>query len=198
MFEPQTEDPFEQFGTWFEEAKASEPNDPNAMTVATVDRDGFPAARILLLKDFDTRGFVFYTNTESDKGRQLAANPKVALCFHWKSLLRQVRIVGPVSHVSDEEADAYFQSRARGSRIGAWASSQSRPLADRDTLMAEVARVEAQYEGGEVPRPPHWTGFRLKPHRIEFWQDGEFRLHDRFIFTRPEGTESWAIQRLYP
>ena len=198
MFEPTTQDPFEQFRRWFADAEASEVNDPNAMTVATADSDGRPSARILLLKDFDDQGFVFYTNTQSDKGRELEHNPFAALCFHWKSLRRQVRITGAVQSVTPEEADAYFQSRARGSRIGAWASQQSSPLADRETLMADVARVEKQYDGGEVPRPPHWSGFRLVPTRIEFWHDGEFRLHDRLIFTRPQSGAAWSLQRLYP
>ena len=198
MFEPTTQDPFEQFRRWFADAEASEVNDPNAMTVATADSDGRPSARILLLKDFDDQGFVFYTNTQSDKGRELEHNPLAALCFHWKSLRRQVRITGAVQYVTPEEADAYFQSRARGSRIGAWASQQSSPLADRETLMADVARVEKQYDGGEVPRPPHWSGFRLVPTRIEFWHDGEFRLHDRLIFTRPQSGAAWSLQRLYP
>ena len=198
MFEPTTQDPFEQFRRWFADAEAAEVNDPNAMTVATADSDGRPSARILLLKDFDHQGFVFYTNTQSDKGRELEHNPFAALCFHWKSLRRQVRITGAVQPVTAEEADAYFQSRARGSRIGAWASQQSRPLADRETLMADVARVEKKYEGGEVPRPPHWSGFRLVPTRIEFWHDGEFRLHDRFIFSRPQSGADWSLQRLYP
>jgi pyridoxamine 5'-phosphate oxidase len=198
MFEPTTQDPFEQFRQWFADAETREVNDPNAMTVATADREGRPNARILLLKEFDSQGFVFYTNTQSDKGLELQVNPFAALCFHWKSLRRQVRITGAVQPVTPAEADAYFQSRARGSRIGAWASQQSRPLSDRDTLMAEVARVESKYDGGEVPRPPHWSGFRLVPTRIEFWHDGEFRLHDRFIFTRPHDGADWLVQRLYP
>lgn len=198
MFEPDTDDPFEQFRRWFAEAEASEPNDPNAMTLATADSDGRPSARIVLLKDFDARGFAFFTNTESQKGRQLEVNPFAALCFHWKSVRRQVRIEGAVSSVGDDEADAYYSSRPRGSRIGAWASQQSRPLADRPTLLAAVSRFEAEYEGKDVPRPSYWSGYRLTPLRIEFWQDGEFRLHDRFVFTRTADGAPWTVQRLYP
>lgn len=198
MFEPDTDDPFALFGRWFADAEASEPNDPNAMTLATADTDGRPSARIVLLKDVDARGFAFYTNTESQKGRQLEINPFAALCFHWKAQRRQVRVEGPVTGVTEAEADAYYQSRARGSRIGAWASQQSRPLADRPTLLAAVARFEAEYEGREVPRPPYWSGYRLTPLRIEFWQDGEFRLHDRFVFSRSSDGAPWTVQRLHP
>ena len=198
MFEPGTDDPFEQFRRWFADAEASEPNDPNAMTLATADTDGRPSARIVLLKDVDARGFAFYTNIESQKGLQLEVNPFAALCFHWKSQRRQVRVEGPVTAVSEAEADAYYQSRARGSRIGAWASQQSRPLADRPTLLAAVARFEAEYEGRDVPRPPFWSGYRLTPLRIEFWQDGEFRLHDRFLFSRSSDGAPWTVQRLHP
>lgn len=198
MFEPDTDDPFALFGRWFADAEASEPNDPNAMTLATADTDGRPSARIVLLKDVDARGFAFYTNTESQKGRQLEINPFAALCFHWKAQRRQVRVEGPVTGVTEAEADAYYQSRARGSRIGAWASQQSRPLADRSTLLAAVARFEAEYEGREVPRPPYWSGYRLTPLRIEFWQDGEFRLHDRFVFSRSSDGAPWTVQRLHP
>lgn len=198
MFEPETDDPFEQFRRWFAEAEASEPNDANAMTLATADGDGRPAARIVLLKELDDRGFTFFTNTESQKGRHLELNPFAALCFHWKSSRRQVRVEGPVSSVTAAEADAYYGSRARGSRIGAWASQQSRPLADRPTLLAAVARFEAEYEGKDVPRPAYWSGYRLTPLRIEFWQDGEFRLHDRFVFSRAVDGAPWTVQRLYP
>lgn len=198
MFEPETDDPFEQFRRWFAEAEASEPNDPNAMTLATADADGRPSARIVLMKDFDARGFAFYTNTESQKGRNLEVNPFAALCFHWKSLRRQVRVEGPVASVSDADADAYFASRARGSRIGAWASQQSRPLADRPTLLAAVARFDAEHAGDDVPRPSYWSGYRLMPLRIEFWHDGEFRLHDRFVFSRTADGAPWSVQRLYP
>ncbi|MEQ8815127.1 MAG: pyridoxamine 5'-phosphate oxidase [Thalassobaculum sp.] len=198
MFEPDTDDPFEQFRRWFAEAEASEPNDANAMTLATADSDGRPSARIVLLKDFDARGFAFFTNTESQKGRQLEVNPFAALCFHWKSVRRQVRIEGAVTSVGDDEADVYYASRPRGSRIGAWASQQSRPLADRPALLAAVSRFEAEYDGKDVPRPPYWSGYRLTPLRVEFWQDGEFRLHDRFLFTRSGEGAPWTVQRLFP
>lgn len=198
MFELDTDNPFDLFARWFADAEANEPNDPNAMSVATADADGRPSVRILLLKGFDESGFVFYSNLESHKGQELLVNPFCALGFHWKSLRRQVRIEGAVTRVTDAEADAYFQSRARGSRIGAWASQQSRPLADRQMLLDAVARFEAQYEGGEVPRPPYWSGFRVVPVAIEFWQDGAFRLHDRFRFTRPADGEPWKVARLYP
>ena len=198
MFELDTDNPFDLFARWFADAEANEPNDPNAMSVATADADGRPSVRILLLKGFDESGFVFYSNLESHKGQELLVNPFCALGFHWKSLRRQVRVEGAVTRVTDAEADAYFQSRARGSRIGAWASQQSRPLADRQMLLDAVARFEAQYEGGEVPRPPYWSGFRVVPVAIEFWQDGAFRLHDRFRFTRPADGEPWKVARLYP
>lgn len=190
-------DPFAQFRAWFDEAEASEINDANAMSVATVGADGRPSVRILLLKGLDDRGFTFYTNTQSRKGEQLATTHFAALTFHWKSLRRQVRIEGPVERVTDGEADAYFASRPRGSRIGAWASQQSRPLADRATLEQAVADAEARFQGDEVQRPPHWTGFRVVPDRIEFWQDREYRLHDRILFTR-EGEGAWSKGRLYP
>ena len=198
MFEPETDDPFEQFSRWLADAEASEPNDANAMTLATADIDGRPAARIVLLKDFDASGFVFYTNTESQKGRHLEVNPFASLCFHWKSLRRQVRVEGAVTSVSEAEADEYYASRPRGSRVGAWASQQSRPLADRPTLLAAVARFDAEYDGRDVPRPPYWSGYRLTPLRIEFWQDGEFRLHDRFLFSRASDGAAWSVQRLFP
>lgn len=198
MFEPETENPFELFDGWLREASETEPNDPNAMTVATADADGRPSARILLLKGFDEQGFVFYSNMESQKGREIAANPFVALCFHWKSVRRQVRVTGPVARVTDEEADAYFNSRPRGSRVGAWASQQSRPLADRPALMAAVENADSTYPGESVPRPQYWSGWRLTPLAIEFWQDGEFRLHDRFRFSRASESEAWTVDRLYP
>lgn len=198
MFAPETDDPFEQFRRWFAEAEAAEPGDANAMTLATAGSDGRPSVRVVLLKEFDERGFVFYTNTESQKGRQLEVNPFAALCFHWKSLARQVRLEGPVTPVGDDEADAYYRSRPRGSQIGAWASQQSRPLADRPTLLAAVERFEGEYRGRDVPRPPYWSGYRLTPLRIEFWQDGEYRLHDRFLFSRPSDGGRWTIQRLFP
>lgn len=189
-------DPFRFFRDWMAEAERTEPNDPTAMSLATVDADGRPSLRIVLLKGLDDRGFVFYTNTESRKGQQLAARPVAALCFHWKSLRRQIRIEGAVEPVTEAEADAYFASRPRGSRIGAWASLQSRPLDARATLQRRVAELEARYEGQEVPRPPHWSGYRVLPEQIEFWQDGEFRLHDRFSYRR--SASGWTCERLYP
>ena len=192
----QADDPFAVFAAWLDEAGRTEPNDPNAMALATVDADGLPDLRMVLLKGFDRAGFVFYTNTESAKGRELAGNPKAALCLHWKSLRRQVRARGAVTRVPDEEADAYFQSRPRDSRIGAWASQQSRPLESRAALEEAVRQFTIAHEGREVPRPPHWTGYRIAPSQIEFWADRPFRLHDRAVFTR-EG-EGWRRTRLYP
>ena len=192
-------DPFALFESWLREATQSEPNDPNAMTLATVDVDGLPDARMVLLKDVDARGFVFYTNLQSDKGRQLAARGKAALLFHWKSLRRQVRIRGAVESVTDAEADAYFATRARSARIGAWASAQSRTLSDRFALEKEVARVGLRYGLGDVPRPPHWSGFRVAPERMEFWRDRPFRLHERLVFERAErGAKGWTTRRLFP
>ena len=190
------EDPFAVFETWFEEAKAKEPRDPNAMTVASVDADGMPSARMVLLKDFDPNGFVFYTNYESRKGAQLQTNPKAALLFHWKSLNRQVRIEGPVEPVSAAEADDYFATRPRQSQIGAWASDQSRPLESKHALEKRIAKYAAKHAIGTVPRPPHWSGFRVVPQRIEFWQEGAFRLHDRVVYHR-QG-DGWRTERLYP
>ncbi|MFZ4122102.1 MAG: pyridoxamine 5'-phosphate oxidase [Caulobacterales bacterium] len=189
-------DPFDLFARWLGEAKAQEPNDPNAMALATVDGEGLPDVRMVLLKDVSSAGFTFYTNLESAKGTQMAANPKAALCFHWKSLRRQVRVRGPLVGVSAAEADAYFQSRDRGARIGAWASEQSRVLPDRFALEKRVAAFGLKFGVGEVPRPDHWSGFRLEPVSIEFWRDRPFRLHDRMVFLQAEG--GWRRERLYP
>jgi len=192
------EDPFALFGEWMARARESEPNDPNAMALATADGDALPDVRMVLLKDFDAEGFVFYTNLESEKGRQLEANAQAALCFHWKTLRRQVRVRGPVQAVSAQEADAYFASRARDSRIGAWASKQSRPLESRFALEKEVAKYAAKFHIASIPRPPFWSGFRLIPQRIEFWRDRPFRLHDRMVFSRERPGENWEVTRLYP
>jgi pyridoxamine 5'-phosphate oxidase len=190
-------DPFQLFAEWLRDATASEPNDPTAMALATVDADGMPDVRMVLLKGFDAGGFVFYTNLESRKGEELAAMPKAALCFHWKSLRRQVRVRGNVSAVSEAEADEYFASRPRLSRIGAWASRQSRPLESRFALEKAVALHTARFAAGTIPRPPHWSGFRIAPTEIEFWRDGAFRLHDRARFMRePEG--GWSRITLFP
>lgn len=194
----EADEPFRLFAEWLSDASASEPNDPNAMALATVDADGLPDVRMVLLKGVDREGFVFYTNLESAKGRELAANPKAALCFHWKSLRRQVRVRGPVHPVTDAEADAYYQSRPRGSRIGAWASRQSRPLDSRFALEAEVARYTARFGIGNIPRPGHWSGFRIEPVAFEFWHDRPFRLHDRLVFTRPAPDAAWQRSRLFP
>jgi pyridoxamine 5'-phosphate oxidase len=189
-------DPFALFDAWLAEAAQRELNDPNAMTLATATPDGRPSARMVLLKGADRDGFVFYTNTESRKGGELAANPEVALLFHWKSLGRQVRIEGLAEPVRPEEADAYFASRARVSRLGAWASDQSRPLPHRAVLEQRLADMEQRFPGGAIPRPPHWSGLRVRPDRFEFWQDMPFRLHDRTIFTQRSGT--WQTHKLFP
>lgn len=191
-----TADPIALFSEWFAAASASEPNDPEAMALATVDADGAPDVRMVLLKGVDVRGFVFYTNMESAKGHQLAANPNAALSFHWKSLGRQVRVRGRVEPVSDAEADSYFATRARESAIGAWASRQSRPLESAEALEKAVASYSARYPGNDVPRPPHWSGYRLVPNAVEFWEQRPFRLHDRRLFTR-DG-DGWRETRLYP
>jgi len=191
-------DPFELFATWLKDAEKTEPNDPNAMALATVDAQGCPNVRMVLLKAVDPRGFVFYTNMQSAKGLELAAHPFAALNFHWKSLRKQVRVRGPVSHVSDEEADAYFASRARDSQIGAWASAQSRPMEGRWVFEKEIARIALKYGLGKVPRPPHWPGYRVTPLQIEFWRDRPFRLHDRLVFRRMAENEPWRTERLYP
>ncbi len=190
--------PLVLFATWFADAKRHEPNDPNAMALATVDADGLPDVRMVLLKDYDARGFTFYTNLDSAKGQQLAAHPRAALVFHWKSLRRQVRLRGVVEAVSDAEADAYFATRARDSQIGAWASVQSRPLEGRFALEAEIARHAVRFGIGPIPRPPHWSGFRLIPHQIEFWRDRAFRLHDRVQFVRAGADQDWQKTRLFP
>ncbi len=189
-------DPIPLFLAWLEEAGKSEPNDPNAMTLATVDASGMPDARMVLLKDVDERGFTFFTNLQSAKGTELAAHPKAALVFHWKSLRRQVRVRGGVAPVTHAEADAYFASRARSSQIGAWASDQSRDLPDRLALERRIAEVGLRFGLGPVPRPPHWSGFRLTPSAIEFWRDRPFRLHERLVFDRADA--SWSVRRLYP
>lgn len=191
-------DPFALFEEWFAEAVAAEINDPNAMALASVDANGLPDVRTVLMNGRDARGFVFFTNFESAKGNELLGQPKGALCFHWKSLRRQVRARGPVNPVSPEEADAYFATRPRQSQIGAHASDQSRPLAAKQTLVARVQELTARFEGGDVPRPAHWSGFRLTPYEMEFWQDGAFRLHDRARFVRATPDTAWTRQRLFP
>lgn len=190
------DDPLALFAAWLAEAVRTEPNDANAMAVATVDETGLPDVRMVLLKDAGPAGFVFYTNLESAKGRQLAAQPKAALLFHWKSLRRQVRVRGPVERVSDAEADAYFATRARSSQIGAWASDQSRALPERLALEKRIAEQALKFGLGAIPRPPHWSGFRVRPEAIEFWRDRPFRLHERLVFER--AGEAWTSHRLYP
>ncbi|WP_122040008.1 pyridoxamine 5'-phosphate oxidase [Asaia bogorensis] len=193
---PLDADPFVLFAEWMKEAEASEPNDPNAMALATASPEGIPSVRMILLKGADERGFVFYTNLESRKGGELLSNPNAALLFHWKSLRRQIRIEGPVEPVSAEEADRYFASRSRNSRIGAIASDQSRPLAERAEFEKRIEVVTARFEGREPERPANWSGFRLVPRQIEFWQDRPYRMHDRATWTREEN--DWAVTRLYP
>jgi pyridoxamine 5'-phosphate oxidase len=190
------EDPIALFEAWMAEAATSEPNDPNAVCLATATPEGRPSARMVLLKGVDPQGFVFYTNLESRKGRELTANPFAALCFHWKTLQRSVRVEGRVEAVSAEEADAYYASRARGSRIGAWASRQSRPLEGRWALEKAVAEYTLKFGVGEIPRPPHWSGFRLLPDRMELWRDMPFRLHERRVFHRAGA--GWEMEMLYP
>ena len=192
-----TDDPIALFQSWLDEAHETEPNDPTAMTLATVSADGVPSARMVLLKGADERGFVFYTNTESQKGVELDATGQAALVFHWKSLRRQVRVSGPTERVGNDEADAYFATRARGSQIGAWASDQSRPLGGRFELEKRVAKFAAKFGTGKVPRPPHWTGYRVIPREMEFWQDKPFRLHERVVYTREEGG-AWTTGRIFP
>ena len=192
------DEPLALFDRWYEAAKLGEPNDPNAMALATVDADGLPDVRMVLLKGHDPRGFVFYTNVESDKGRQLDGQSKAGLLFHWKSLRRQVRIRGPVSQVSDQDSDAYYASRPRGSQVGAWASDQSRPLPSREDLERRVAEVDARYPGVAPPRPPFWRGYRVAPLSFEFWRDRRSRLHDRMVFRREGPDAPWTTLRLYP
>ncbi|ETR76304.1 pyridoxamine 5'-phosphate oxidase [Afipia sp. P52-10] len=192
------EEPFALFSEWLNEAFKSEPADGNAMTLATVDKDGMPDARMVLLKGFDADGFVFYSHIDSAKGRELTAHPKAALVFHWKSLRRQVRIRGPVETVTPEEADAYFATRPKQAQLGAWASKQSQPLESRFAFEQQIAKYAAKYVIGEVPRPPGWSGWRIVPVQIEFWHDRPYRLHDRIVFTRATANDAWTKTRLYP
>jgi pyridoxamine 5'-phosphate oxidase len=194
----QADEPLRLWQAWFEEAVKSEPRDPNAMSLATVDPDGMPDVRTVLLKGVDERGFVFYTNTESQKGRELAANPKAGLLFYWKTLNRQVRVRGPVERVTPAEADAYFATRPKGAQVGAWASQQSRPLESRLAFEKAIALYAAKYVIGSVPRPPHWSGYRVVPISIEFWHDRPFRLHDRVEFRRDAHGAPWSKTRMYP
>ncbi len=201
MNEDTTLDPFEVFHRWFGEAEQAEPNDPNAMALATVDAAGRPSVRMVLLKGVDERGFIFYTNLTSHKGRDLAGNREAGLCLHWKSLRRQIRIDGPVEQVSVSEADAYFHSRPRGSQIGAWASKQSQPMEGLWILERRVAEFALKFGLGTVPRPPHWSGFRVLPRVIEFWRDRPFRLHERTVYHAmgaPGQATGWTVERVFP
>ncbi|MFZ1813337.1 MAG: pyridoxamine 5'-phosphate oxidase [Rhizobiaceae bacterium] len=192
------DNPMKNFADWLEQAEKQESNDPSAMALASVDEDGLPNVRMVLMRRFDDNGIVFFTNFESQKGTEILASGKAAACFHWKSLRKSVRFRGPVETVKDEEADDYFHSRPRGSRIGAWASRQSRALESRFALEKEVARYTAKFGLGEIPRPDYWSGFRIRPVSIEFWSDGQFRLHDRIRYDRPHPDGEWQVSRLYP
>ena len=196
MTNTNTDDPLALFRDWYGEAQQKEDSEPTAVTLATADSQGRPSARMVLLKHFDENGFVFYTNLESRKGLEIQENPFAALLFHWKSLRRQVRVEGAVVPVSEAEADAYYASRSRGSRIGAWASRQSRPMATRHELEKEVARYTAKFGVAEIARPPYWSGFRVVPDAFEFWREGRFRLHERIVFAPTDG--GWATERLFP
>ena len=192
------DDPMALFAVWMEEAAKSEPNEANAMSLATVDAEGRPNVRMVLLKGADANGFVFYTNMESAKGSELLGQPHAALCFHWKTLRKQVRVRGDVARVSDEEADAYFATRAKDSQIGAWASAQSRPVEGRFAFENEIAKYAAKYALTKVPRPAYWSGFRVTPFEIEFWRDRPFRLHDRLVYRRDAPSKPWRTERLFP
>jgi pyridoxamine 5'-phosphate oxidase len=192
------DDPLALFEAWMEEAKKTEPNEANAMAIATADASGNPDVRMVLLKEATHQGFVFYTNTESAKGRELTANPRIAILFHWKTQRRQIRIRGPVTPVSAEEADAYFATRAKDSQIGAWASAQSRPMEGRWAFEKEIARYAAKYALQKVPRPPYWSGYRVTPLEYEFWRDRPFRLHDRLVYRRADANAAWTTERLFP
>ncbi|MHA1536549.1 MAG: pyridoxamine 5'-phosphate oxidase [Alphaproteobacteria bacterium] len=196
MAKPKQSDPIALFAEWLAAAEASEPAVPSAMSLATANAEGVPSIRMVLLRGLDERGFVFYTNTQSRKGEEIRANPNAALCFHWKSLGRQVRIEGPLAPVEAHEADAYFADRARGSQIGAWASDQSRPLPSRRALEKQVAKFAARFGLAKVPRPEHWSGYRVTPVHIEFWREARFRLHERIVYHR--GEDGWTSQRLFP
>ena len=192
------DDPLALFEAWMEEAKKTEPNEANAMAIATADANGIPNLRMVLLKEATHNGFVFYTNTESAKGRELSANPHIALLFHWKTQRRQIRVRGPVVRVSDAEADAYFATRAKDSQIGAWASAQSRPMEGRWAFEKEIAKYAAKYALQKVPRPPYWSGYRVTPLEYEFWRDRPFRLHDRLVYRRDDAKAAWRTERLFP